>query len=199
MPDQFTQLKEIVISGDGEAAKRLAAELLGSGVSAREIIDSALLPAMDVVGARMRSGECFIPEVLLSARTMQGALDLLRPHLAAGEQAGLGTVVIGTVEGDLHDITVINLGTSVPTAKFVQAVKEHQAVILGMSALLTTTLPKMRETLAALSEAGLRDSVKVMAGGAPVTQSFCEELGADGYGANAGLAVEKAKELIGKG
>jgi 5-methyltetrahydrofolate--homocysteine methyltransferase len=213
MPDQFTQLKEIVISGDGEAAKRLAAELLAAGVGAREIIDSALLPAMDVVGARMRSGECFIPEVLLSARTMQGALDLLKPHLAEGEQAGLGTVVIGTVEGDLHDIgknlvammlegagfTVINLGTSVPTAKFVAAVKEHQAVILGMSALLTTTLPRMRETLAALTEAGLRDSVKVMAGGAPVTASYCEELGADGYGANAGLAVEKAKELIGKG
>jgi 5-methyltetrahydrofolate--homocysteine methyltransferase len=213
MPDQFTQLKEIVISGDGEAAKRLAAELLSSGTSAREIIDSALLPAMDVVGARMRSGECFIPEVLLSARTMQGALDLLKPHLAEGEQAGLGTVVIGTVEGDLHDIgknlvammlegagfSVINLGTSVPTAKFVAAVKEHKAVILGMSALLTTTLPRMKETLAALTEAGLRDSVKVMAGGAPVTASFCEELGADGYGANAGLAVEKAKELLAKG
>ena len=211
MPDQFTQLKEIVISGDGEAAKRLAAELLASGTSAREIIDSALLPAMDVVGARMRSGECFIPEVLLSARTMQGALDLLKPHLAEGEQAGLGTVVIGTVEGDLHDIgknlvammlegagfSVINLGTSVPTAKFVAAVKEHKAVILGMSALLTTTLPRMKETLLALTEAGLRDSVKVMAGGAPVTASFCEELGADGYGANAGLAVEKAKELLG--
>jgi 5-methyltetrahydrofolate--homocysteine methyltransferase len=144
---------------------------------------------------------------------MQGALDLLKPHLAEGEQAGLGTVVIGTVEGDLHDIgknlvammlegagfSVINLGTSVPSAKFVAAVKEHQAVILGMSALLTTTLPRMKETLLALTEAGLRDSVKVMAGGAPVTASFCEELGADGYGANAGLAVEKAKELLAKG
>jgi 5-methyltetrahydrofolate--homocysteine methyltransferase len=213
MPDQFTHLQEVVIGGEPEAAKRLTAELLAAGAGARAILDGALLPAMDVVGARMRSGECFIPEVLLSARTMQGALDLLKPHLAEGERAGLGTVVIGTVEGDLHDIgknlvammlegagfSVVNLGTSVPSAKFVAAVKEHKAQILGMSALLTTTLPRMRETLAALSEAGLRDSVKVMAGGAPVTASFCEELGADGYGANAGLAVEKAKELIGKG
>jgi 5-methyltetrahydrofolate--homocysteine methyltransferase len=213
MPDQFTQLQEIVISGDGEAAKRLTAELLTAGTAPREILDGALLPAMDVVGARMRSGECFIPEVLLSARTMQGALDLLRPHLAEGESVGLGVVVIGTVEGDLHDIgknlvamllegagfSVINLGTSVPAAKFVAAVKEHRAAILGMSALLTTTLPRMRETLTALSAAGLRDSVKVMAGGAPVTQSFVTELGADGYGANAALAVEKAKELVGAG
>ncbi len=128
MPDQFTQLKEIVIGGDGEAAKRLTAELLAAGLPPREILEGGLLPAMDIVGARMRSGECFIPEVLLSARTMQGALDLLKPHLAEGEQAGLGTVVIGTVEGDLHDIgknlvammlegagfNVINLGTYVP-------------------------------------------------------------------------------------
>jgi 5-methyltetrahydrofolate--homocysteine methyltransferase len=211
MPDQFTQLKEIVIAGDGEAAKRLTSEFLSAGLAPREILEGALLPAMDVVGARMRSGECFIPEVLLSARTMQGALDLLKPHLSDAEAAGLGTVVIGTVEGDLHDIgknlvammlegagfAVINLGTSVPAATFVAAVKEHKAAILGLSALLTTTLPRMKETLAALTEAGLRDSVKVMAGGAPVTASFCEELGADGYGANAALAVEKAKELIG--
>jgi len=212
MPDQFTQLKEVVIAGEGEAAKRLTAELLETGIAPREILDAALLPGMDVVGARMRSGECFIPEVLLSARTMQGALALLKPHMVEGESAGLGTVVIGTVEGDLHDIgknlvammlegagfAVVNLGTSVTAARFVAAVKEYRAAILGMSALLTTTLPKMRETIAALKEAGLRDSVKVMAGGAPVTASFAEELGADGYSANAALAVERAKELVGK-
>jgi 5-methyltetrahydrofolate--homocysteine methyltransferase len=212
MPDQFEQLKEIVINGDGEGAKRITADLLSAGTTPREILDKALLPGMDVVGARMRSGECFIPEVLLSARTMQGALDLLKPHLAEGESAGLGTVVIGTVEGDLHDIgknlvammlegagfNVVNLGTSVTSAAFVAAVKEHSPVILGMSALLTTTLPRMKETIAALTEAGLREQVKVMAGGAPVTQAFVDELGADGYGANAALAVEKAKELVGK-
>ncbi len=134
----------------------------------------------------------------------------MRPHLAAGE-GGLGTVVIGTVEGDLHDIgknlvammlagagfSVVNLGTGVSAQAFVAAVKEHAPVILGMSALLTTTLPHMGETIAALKEAGLRDSVKVMVGGAPVTQSWADEVGADGYGANAGMAVERAKALVG--
>lgn len=210
MPDQFTQLREVVIVGDGEAARHLTTEMLEAGVGAREILEAALLPGMDVVGARMRSGDCFIPEVLLSARTMQGALELLKPHLADGESSGFGTVVIGTVEGDLHDIgknlvammlegagfSVVNLGTGVTPEHFVVAVKEHRAAILGMSALLTTTLPKMRETIDALRKAGLRDSVKVMAGGAPVTSGFAEEIGADGYGANAALAVEQAKGLI---
>ena len=213
MPDPFEQLKESIISGDGEAARRLTEQLLAAGEPPRQILAGALLPGMDVVGARMRSGECFIPEVLLSARTMQAALDLLKPHLAAGESAGLGTVVIGTVEGDLHDIgknlvamllagagfSVVNLGTSVTTAAFVAAVKENRAAILGMSALLTTTLPRMRETIEALKAAGLRDSVKVMAGGAPVTAAFVAEVGADGYAANAALAVERAKALAGGG
>jgi len=148
--------------------------------------------------------------VLLSARTMQGALDILRPHMLAGESTSAGTVVLGTVEGDLHDIgknlvgmmlqgagfEVVNLGTGVTAEAFVLAVREHQPQILGMSALLTTTLPHMAETLAALKEAGLRDSVKVMVGGAPVTQVWADEVGADGYGANAGMAVERAKTLV---
>jgi corrinoid protein of di/trimethylamine methyltransferase len=204
-------LKQAIIDGNAEVATALTAALLASGASAREILDDALLPGMEVVGQRMREGECFIPEVLLSARVMQSCLDLLRPHMAAGESASAGTVVIGTVEGDLHDIgknlvammlsgagfEVVNLGTGVSAAAFVGAVKEHGAAILGMSALLTTTLPRMAETIAALKEAGLRESVKVMVGGAPVTAAFAEELGADGYGANAGLAVEKAKALVG--
>ena len=203
------QLTQALIAGNGETVNALTSALLASGMSAREILDEALLPGMEVVGDRMRKGECFIPEVLLSARTMQGALDLLRPHLGEGEGAGLGTIVIGTVEGDLHDIgknlvamllqgagfTVVNLGTGVTTAAFIEAVKEHSPVIVGMSALLTTTLPHMAETIAALKDAGLRDSVKIMIGGAPVTQAFSDELGADGYGANAGMAVERAKAL----
>jgi corrinoid protein of di/trimethylamine methyltransferase len=203
------QLTQALIAGNGETVNALTTALLASGTSAREILDEALLPGMEVVGERMRKGECFIPEVLLSARTMQGALDLIRPHLGEGEGAGLGTIVIGTVEGDLHDIgknlvamllqgagfTVVNLGTGVKSADFVAAVKEHSPVIVGMSALLTTTLPHMAETIAALKDAGLRDSVKVMIGGAPVTQAFADELGADGYGANAGMAVERAKAL----
>ena len=203
------QLKQALIEGDAATVNALTAALLATGASAREILDGALLPGMEVVGERMRSGECFIPEVLLCARTMQGALDLLRPHMAAGDSASAGTVVIGTVEGDLHDIgknlvammlsgagfEVVNLGTGVTAAAFVAAVREHQPLILGMSALLTTTLPHMAETIAALKEAGLREGLKVMVGGAPVTQAYADEVGADGYGANAGLAVERAKSL----
>ena len=205
------QLKQAIIDGNEGVATAMTQALLASGASAREILDEALLPGMDVVGARMREGECFIPEVLLSARVMQACLDLLRPHMAAGEEAGGGTVVIGTVEGDLHDIgknlvgmllqgagfTVVNLGTGVTAAAFVAAVREHQPKIIGMSALLTTTLPHMAETLALLKAEGLREQVKVMVGGAPVTAAFADEIGADGYGANAGMAVERAKELVG--
>jgi 5-methyltetrahydrofolate--homocysteine methyltransferase len=204
-------LSQAIIDGDGDTANALAQAMLAAGVPARQIIDQGLLPGMEVVGRRMRAGECFIPEVLLSARTMQATLDLLRPHLGEGEEAGLGTVVIGTVEGDLHDIgknlvamllqgagfAVVNLGTGVSPQQFVAAVGEHRPQILGMSALLTTTLPKMAATLAALEEAGLRDAVKVMVGGAPVTQGYADEVGADGYGANAALAVERAKALLG--
>jgi len=205
------QLQQALIAGDAGAANALTQALLASGVPAREILDEALLPGMEVVGERMRSGDCFIPEVLLSARVMQGALDLLRPHMAEGESTSAGTVVIGTVEGDLHDIgknlvamllqgagfEVVNLGAGVTSAQFVSAVKEHRPQIIGMSALLTTTLPHVGETIAALKEAGLRGSVKVMVGGAPVTQAWADEVGADGYGANAGMAVDRAKALVG--
>jgi 5-methyltetrahydrofolate--homocysteine methyltransferase len=205
------QLKQAIIDGDEGVALAMTQALLATGASAREILDEGLLPGMEVVGTRMREGECFIPEVLLSARVMQACLDLLRPHMAAGEEAGMGTVVIGTVEGDLHDIgknlvgmllqgagfTVVNLGTGVTASDFVAAVREHAPAIIGMSALLTTTLPHMSETIAQLKAAGLRDAVKVMVGGAPVTAAYAEEIGADGYGANAGMAVERAKELVG--
>ena len=166
---------------------------------------------MDVVGAQMKSGDKFIPEVLLSARTMQACLDLIKPHLAAGESMSLGTIVIGTVEGDMHDIgknlvamllsgagfEVVNLGKGITPADFVAAVKEHDAQILGMSGLLTTTIPKMPETIQALKDAGLRDKVKVIIGGAPVSAEWAAEVGADAYGANASLGVEKCKELLG--
>jgi 5-methyltetrahydrofolate--homocysteine methyltransferase len=205
------QLKQAVIDGNEGVAVAMTQALVATGATPREILDSALLPGMEVVGARMREGECFIPEVLLSARVMQACLDILRPQMAAGDEAGMGTVVIGTVEGDLHDIgknlvgmllsgagfTVVNLGTGVTAADFVSAVREHAPQIIGMSALLTTTLPHMAETIAALKEAGLRDAVKVMVGGAPVTAAYADEIGADGYGANAGMAVERAKELVG--
>jgi len=207
----YEQIKTAVIAGDEAALGALVQALLTQGTSAREIIDRGLLPGMDVVGRRMKSGECFIPEVLLSARTMQSALDVLKPLLAEGESARTGTVVIGTVEGDLHDIgknlvamllhgagfEVVNLGTGVTPATFVEAVKQRKPQIIGMSALLTTTVPKMKATIEALAAAGLRQQVKVMVGGAPVTQAFANEIGADGYGANAGQAVDAAKALIG--
>ena len=205
------QLKQSIIDGDQGVALAMTQALIAGGATPREILDAALLPGMEVVGQRMREGECFIPEVLLSARVMQACLDLLRPLMAEGEGSGLGAVVIGTVEGDLHDIgknlvgmllqgagfTVVNLGTGVTAQAFVAAVREHAPAIVGMSALLTTTLPRMAETIAALKDEGLRDSVKVMVGGAPVTAAWAEEIGADGYGANAGMAVERAKELVG--
>jgi corrinoid protein of di/trimethylamine methyltransferase len=205
------QLKQAIIDGNEGVALAMTQALVATGATPREILDEALLPGMDVVGARMREGECFIPEVLLSARVMQACLDLLRPLMAEGEGGGFGTVVIGTVEGDLHDIgknlvgmllqgagfTVVNLGTGVTAEAFVAAVREHSPSIIGMSALLTTTLPHMSETIALLKAEGLRDSVKVMVGGAPVTEAYAEEIGADGYGANAGMAVERAKELVG--
>ncbi len=203
------QLKAALIDGNADTVNALTQALLATGTPAKEILDQALLPGMEVVGERMRSGDCFIPEVLLSARTMQGALDLLKPHMLAGESTSAGTIVIGTVEGDLHDIgknlvgmmlqgagfEVVNLGTGVTPAQFVAAVKEHDASLLGMSALLTTTLPKMVATIASLKEAGMRDAVKVMVGGAPVTQAYADEIGADGYGANAAAAVDRAKAL----
>jgi len=206
----YEQLKQLVIEGDGDGTMRVTKQLVDGGAGAREILDGGLLPAMDIVGQRMRSGEAFIPEVLLSARTMQGALDLLKPLLAEGDTGNTGTAVIGTVEGDLHDIgknlvammlegagfKVVNLGTGVTVAQFVAAVKEHKPQILGMSALLTTTVGRMPELIAALKAAGLRDSVKVMVGGAPVTQAYSDEIGADGYGANAAMAVDHAKALI---
>jgi len=205
----FETLKKMIIDGaDGATAE--TQKLIDGGASARDILDQALLPGMDVVGAEMKSGDKFIPEVLLSARTMQACLDLIKPHLAAGETMSLGTVVIGTVEGDMHDIgknlaamllsgagfEVVNLGKGVTPADFVAAVKENKAHILGMSGLLTTTIPKMPETIAALKAAGLRDSVKVIVGGAPVSVEWANEIGADAYAANASLGVEKCKELV---
>ena len=211
--DTLGDLSQLIIAGDGEAAKALTARLLAAGVGAREVLDGGLMPGMDTVGARMKAGERFIPEVLLSARTMQACLELIKPHLAVGETAQRGTIVIGTVEGDVHDIgknlvammlegagfAVVNVGTGVTPAQFVATVTEHQATVIAMSGLLTTTIPKMGETIALLKEAGLRDAVRVMVGGAPVTESFAAEIGADAYGANAAAAVEQAKQLTGTG
>lgn len=212
MSELYGKMSEVLIAGNIEEIKKLTQEALDEGNEASEILAKGLLPGMDIVGQRFKACEMFIPEVLRSAKTMHGAMDILRPLLSESEAAGAGTVVIGTVEGDLHDIgknlvgmmlegagfQIVDLGTDVKPQDFVEAAKEHKPSILGMSALLTTTMPKMGETVTALKEAGIRDQIKVMAGGAPVTQDFVEEIGADAYGSNATAAVEKAKGFTGK-
>jgi len=208
--DVFTTLAEAVIDGNRETAKRLVEQTLRGGIAAHEILDKGLLPGMDIVGQRFRDGDTFIPEVLASARAMQAAVGVLRPLLTDRDAAATGTVVIGTVKGDIHSIgkdlvgmmlegagfKVIDLGIDVTPEAFVQAVRDHRADIVAMSALLTTTMPSMGVTVAALKEAGLRDRVKVMAGGAPITSAFAQKIGADGYASNASAAVEEAKSLI---
>jgi len=204
------KIAERLIIGKIDEVKELSQQALDQGTSPRDIIDKGLLAGMDVVGKRFKAGDMFIPEVLLCARCMHGAMDILKPLLSEADAAGVGIYVIGTVEGDLHDIgknlvsmmlqgagfEVIDLGTNIKPQQFVDAVREHKPTILGLSALLTTTMPKMEETINALKEAGIRDQVKIMAGGAPVTQAFVDEIGADAYGANAASATEKAKELM---
>jgi len=206
----FEKMAETLIAGKIDDVKELSQQALDQGASPRDIIDKGLLAGMDIVGRRFKAGDLFIPEVLLCARCMHGAMDILKPLLSEADSAGVGIYVIGTVEGDLHDIgknlvsmmlqgagfEVIDLGTNITPQQFVDAVKEHNPSILGLSALLTTTMPKMEETIKALEEAGIRDQVKIMAGGAPVTQKFVDEIGADAYGANAATAAEKSKELM---
>jgi corrinoid protein of di/trimethylamine methyltransferase len=210
MSDLYNKISEAIVAGNVAGVKSLTQQALDSGDKPSNILDEALLPPMDIVGARMKSGEMFIPEVLLSATAMQSGLDVLIPLLGEGEASRKGTVVLGTVEGDLHDIgknlvgmmlkaagfNVIDLGTSVKAKTFLEAIVTHNPQILGMSALLTTTMPRMEETIKTLKEAGLRDKLKIIAGGAPVTKAFVEKIGGDAYGPNAAAAVDLAKALV---
>ena len=205
------QIREAVMAGGYDTIGALVQEALDEGLAPPVILNDALVAGMNVVGEKFRAGDFFIPEVLIAARAMTAGIDLLRPMLAAGEIKTLGTVVIGTVQGDLHDIgknlvaymlqgsgfDVVDLGNDVAPEEFVSACQEHQANIVAMSALLTTTMGKMQSTVEALQEAGLREQVKVMIGGAPVTQSFCQHIGADRYEPDAMSAVDGAKELVG--
>ena len=210
MLDLYGKMSEVLIAGNTEEIKKVTQDALDSGIQAQEILEKGLLPGMNVVGQRFKAYEMFIPEVIRCANAMHAAMDIIRPLLSEKDAAGVGTVVIGTVEGDLHDIgknlvammlkgagfMVVDLGIDVKPRTFVEAVKEHRPDILGMSALLTTTMPKMEEIINALLEAGIRDQIKVMAGGAPVTQDFVNEIGADAYGSNATAAVEKGKAFL---
>jgi corrinoid protein of di/trimethylamine methyltransferase len=212
MADIYEELSRALITGDLQGAKKLTQDALNQRLKPKDILDKGLLPGLEIVGQRFKTGEMFMPEVVFSAKTMHAAMAILKPFLTEADSAGMGLVVIGTVEGDLHDIgknmvammlegagfKVIDLGTNVKAHAFVDAAKQHKPQILGMSALLTTTMPKMKETIDALVEAGIRQQVQVMVGGAPVTVEFVKKIGADGYGINAGAAIENAKKLVGK-
>ena len=206
-------LKEAVILGDVKGSSLLTEVAIQAGHSPQRILEEALAPAMEIVGDKFRCNEVYVPEVLVAARAMKKSLALLKPLLTQTGVKPVATAVIGTVKGDLHDIgknlvcmmlegagfEVVDVGADVAPEKFVQAVKDTNAQILGISTLLTTTMLGMKDVLKALEQADLRKQVKVMVGGAPVTQSFADEIGADAYGESAAVAADKAKELLGIG
>jgi len=211
MSELLAKMAESLIAGKVDEVKDLTQQALDANLSPKDILEKGLLAGMEVVGKRFKANEMFIPEVLRCAKCMHGAMDILRPLLAETGVETAGTFVIGTVKGDLHDIgknlvgmmfegagfQVVDLGIDLESAAFVEAIKEHKASLFGMSALLTTTMPKMAETINAIKEAGIRDQVKIMIGGAPVTAEFAKEIGADAYASNAASAVDKGKELLG--
>jgi 5-methyltetrahydrofolate--homocysteine methyltransferase len=203
-------MAESLIAGKIDEVVNLTQEAVNNGSSAQDILEQGLLAGMDVVGKRFKANEMFIPEVLRCAKCMHGSMEILRPLLVETGVKTAGTLVLGTVKGDLHDIgknlvgmmfegagfQVVDLGIDQEPQAFVEAVKKHQASLFGMSALLTTTMPKMGETVNAFKEAGIRDQIKIIVGGAPVTADFAKEIGADGYASNAASAVDKGKELL---
>ncbi|MGB5933457.1 MAG: corrinoid protein [Anaerolineae bacterium] len=207
------EIYEKTIAGDAPAVEKLVKRAMAEGMPASQIISHYLIPAMTEVGDRFERQEFYIPEMLIAARAMQTGLGVLKPLLVEGELETAGRVVMGTVKGDLHDIgknlvsmmlegagfEVTDLGVDVPPERFVDVVRQKRPDIVGMSALLTTTMPAMVSAIEALTEAGLREEVKVMVGGAPVTQGYADQIGADGYAPDAGSAARKAKELLGIG
>jgi 5-methyltetrahydrofolate--homocysteine methyltransferase len=207
---EVQQLIEAVIAGNAPLAKTLTESALNDGTAPTTILNEGLIAAMGIVGERFGRNEIYVPEMLLSARAMQGALAVLEPLMSKSEVGSRGSVVIGTVKGDVHDIgknivaimlkgsgfTVYDLGVDVAPERFVEAIREHQPDVVGISALLTTTMPGMLIVIEALVAAGLRDQVKVLVGGAPVTDEFAQSIGADGYGRDAGAAAERAKQLV---
>jgi len=205
------EVASAVIAGNRKKVQELVEDALKEGVPPEKIINEGLLAGMSVIGERFKKNEIFVPEVLVSARAMQVGMDILKPLLTRSSGVIKGKVVIGTVEGDLHDIgknlvaimfegagyQVIDLGIDVPPDKFVEAIREHNPDIVGMSALLTVTMPQMKVTLDVMEKEGVREKVKVIVGGAPVTEEFAKEIGADGYAPDATSAVELVNRLLG--
>jgi 5-methyltetrahydrofolate--homocysteine methyltransferase len=204
------QISEFLINGNRDQVRALVEKALSEGVAPESLVYDALVPGMNVVGAKFKNNEFYVPEVLIAARAMQAGMDILEPLVAEKGIKPVATVAIGTVEGDLHDIgknlvammlkgsgfKILDLGVDVKADQFVQGVKGG-ANVLALSALLTTTMPSMKKTIQALQEANLRDSVKVIIGGAPVTESYAREIGADAYAPDAASAVDKVRELVG--
>jgi len=203
-------ISEALQRGDAEKVEELVKKALEENLTPKKILEDGLIKGMDIIGTKFKKNEVYVPEVLIAARAMHAGMDVLKPKLIESGVKNIGTVAIGTVKGDLHDIgknlvkmmlegagfEVIDLGIDVSPDKFVEAVKEHKPNIIGMSALLTTTMVNMVDVIKALNVAGLRDKVKIMVGGAPITQNYANQIGADGYSPDAASAVDKAKTFI---
>lgn len=211
MSELLERLSTTILEGDSEKTRTLVERALNKGLHPKEILDNGLIVGMDEVGARFKRGDMFVPEVLMSADAMSAAMVILRPLLVESGVEMLGKIIMGTVKGDLHDIgknlvsmlcegsgfEIIDIGFNVEPEKFIVAIKEHQPQIVGMSAMLTTTMRAMGHTIKAIEEAGFREQVKVMVGGAPVDKEFADRIGADGYGSNAPSGADLAKQLAG--
>jgi len=209
----YERLSTAVLEGDADKAAKLAQKGLDEGLVPKDILDNGLVVGMTEVGALFKRGDMFVPEVLMSAEAMQSGLGVLRPHLIASGVKLVGKILMGTVKGDLHDIgknlvsmmcegagfDIIDIGFNADPEKFITAIKQHQPDIVGMSAMLTTTMRAMGHTIKAIEEAGLRDRVKIMVGGAPVDAEFAKRIGADGYGSNAPSGADLAKKFVGAG
>jgi 5-methyltetrahydrofolate--homocysteine methyltransferase len=206
----FKNIADEVEKGHSDTVKELIEKALSQDISAEEILHKGLVIGMDIISEKFKNNECFIPEVLVAAKAMNVGLEIIKPLLAEANVKSQGKVVIGTVKGDLHDIgknivammlqgagfEIIDCGADVPKERFLEAVKDEQADVVGLSALLTTTMPYMREVIEALKNEGLRRNIKVIIGGAPVTESYAEAIGADGYAPDAGSAVDLSKRLL---
>jgi len=206
------ELYDAILTGNAKKAEAATKAAIESQMDPNELVGKYMIPAMDEVGKRFECNEYFVPELLIAARAMKTALELITPHLMASGSKRTGRVVIGTVQGDLHDIgknlvasmlegggfEVVDLGVDVPPEKFVEAAKQQEGTVLALSALLTTTMTMMKTVIDALQQAGIRQTTKVMIGGAPITQQFADEIGADGYGDNASSAVAVARKLAGQ-
>ena len=206
----LNHISEALQSGRAEKVSELVKQALNEDIIPKKILEEGLIRGMSIIGEKFKKNEVYVPEVLIAARAMHAGMDILKPKLTETGVKNIGKVVMGTVTGDLHDIgknlvkmmlegagfEVVDLGVDVSADKFVEAVKEHQPNIIGMSALLTTTMVNMPEVIKALENAGLRDKVKIMVGGAPITQNYADQIGADGYSSDATSATDKAKTFL---